>query len=150
MAPGKERNHITTVAVPLSMKEWDTILHWLQYGADYHDAKCTSGGPSAMIRKWERTKLPSTKRRRRRPRPCARSSRKPCTHHQNQKPNKPPSRDATASRFLFWPPKGRDGTAIGMLQWNHEQGRKSQRIEKTCNYYKATAWNYCRSYQASL
>lgn len=26
-------------AVALTPEEWSTVLHWLQYGADYHDAK---------------------------------------------------------------------------------------------------------------
>jgi hypothetical protein len=27
------------VAVALTLEEWRTVLHWLQYGADYHHAK---------------------------------------------------------------------------------------------------------------
>lgn len=26
-------------AITLTLEEWRTVLHWLQYGADYHDAK---------------------------------------------------------------------------------------------------------------
>lgn len=35
----KERNPQELVAVALTMEEWGTVLHWLQYGADYHHAK---------------------------------------------------------------------------------------------------------------
>ena len=27
------------MAITLTMAEWGTVLHWLTYGADYHDAK---------------------------------------------------------------------------------------------------------------
>lgn len=27
------------IAVALTPEQWQTVLHWLQYGADYHDAK---------------------------------------------------------------------------------------------------------------
>lgn len=30
---------VSAAEITLSMEEWQTVLHWLQYGADYHDAK---------------------------------------------------------------------------------------------------------------
>jgi hypothetical protein len=27
------------VAITMTMGQWQTVLHWLQYGADYHHAK---------------------------------------------------------------------------------------------------------------
>ena len=39
MAAEKERTPQEPVAVALTPEEWRTVLHWLQYGADYHNAK---------------------------------------------------------------------------------------------------------------
>lgn len=39
MATEKEYNPAEPVAITLTMEQWQTVLHWLQYGADYHDAK---------------------------------------------------------------------------------------------------------------
>lgn len=39
MTPEKEHNPQEPVAVALTLEEWRTVLHWLQYGADYHNAK---------------------------------------------------------------------------------------------------------------
>lgn len=30
---------VQVAEIALSLEEWDTVLHWLKYGADYHDAK---------------------------------------------------------------------------------------------------------------
>lgn len=35
----KLHNKQEPVAVALTPEEWSTVLHWLQYGADYHNAK---------------------------------------------------------------------------------------------------------------
>lgn len=29
----------SAVRIPLTMEQWDTVLHWLTYGGDYHRAK---------------------------------------------------------------------------------------------------------------
>lgn len=39
MAQENERNQQELVTVTMPLKEWQTVLHWLQYGADYHHAK---------------------------------------------------------------------------------------------------------------
>ena len=35
----KQYNPQEPAAVALTLEEWATVLHWLQYGADYHNAK---------------------------------------------------------------------------------------------------------------
>ncbi len=35
----KPYNPAEPVAITLTVAEWDTVLHWLQYGGDYHAAK---------------------------------------------------------------------------------------------------------------
>ena len=35
----KTYNPAEPVTITLSMEQWQTVLHWLQYGADYHNAK---------------------------------------------------------------------------------------------------------------
>ena len=35
----KERTQQKTVAVTLTLEEWETVLHWLDYGGGYHNAK---------------------------------------------------------------------------------------------------------------
>lgn len=39
LAAEKEYNPQEPVAVALTLEEWETVRHWLQYGADYHNAK---------------------------------------------------------------------------------------------------------------
>ena len=39
MLSEKERNPQEPAAVALTPEQWQTVLHWLQYGADYHHAK---------------------------------------------------------------------------------------------------------------
>lgn len=39
MAPDKEYNPQEPVTITLTMEQWDTVRHWLQYGTDYHRAK---------------------------------------------------------------------------------------------------------------
>lgn len=39
MAAEKPYNPQEPVAVTLTPEEWTTVQHWLQYGADYHNAK---------------------------------------------------------------------------------------------------------------
>lgn len=39
MQPVKQYNPLGSITITLSWEQWDTVLHWLQYGADYHDAK---------------------------------------------------------------------------------------------------------------
>lgn len=35
----KVYNPAEPVAITLPLEQWQIVLHWLQYGADYHDAK---------------------------------------------------------------------------------------------------------------
>lgn len=35
----KTYNPQEPAAITLAWEDWDTVLHWLAYGADYHDAK---------------------------------------------------------------------------------------------------------------
>lgn len=37
--PATSTHQRERVAVALTLEEWQTVLHWLTYGADYHDAK---------------------------------------------------------------------------------------------------------------
>lgn len=40
MAPDKKTyDPQEAVTITLTVEEWDTVLHWLKYGADYHHAK---------------------------------------------------------------------------------------------------------------
>lgn len=39
MLSEKEYNPQEPVPVNLCRKDWDTVLHWLTYGADYHSCK---------------------------------------------------------------------------------------------------------------
>lgn len=35
----KTYNPAEPVTITLPLEQWQTVLHWLQYGADYHNAK---------------------------------------------------------------------------------------------------------------
>ena len=35
----KTYNPAEPVAITLTMEQWQTVQHWLQYGADYHNCK---------------------------------------------------------------------------------------------------------------
>lgn len=37
--PEKTPSPAEPVTITLPMEQWQTVLHWLQYGADYHNAK---------------------------------------------------------------------------------------------------------------
>ena len=39
MTAEKLRATAVTATITLTMDQWQTVLHWLQYGADYHHAK---------------------------------------------------------------------------------------------------------------
>ena len=39
MACEKAHTQAELITITLSLEEWQTVLHWLQYGADYHHAK---------------------------------------------------------------------------------------------------------------
>ncbi len=39
MAAEKAYNPAEPVTITLPLEEWQTVLHWLQYGKDYHNAK---------------------------------------------------------------------------------------------------------------
>lgn len=56
MAAEKEYNPQEPVAITLTMEQWDTVLHWLTYGADYHDAKMHEWLASCQDAKTARTK----------------------------------------------------------------------------------------------
>lgn len=39
MAPENEYNPQEQITVTMSRKEWEGVVHWLQYGEDYHACK---------------------------------------------------------------------------------------------------------------
>lgn len=39
MAAEKIYNPAEPVTITLPLEQWQTVLHWLQYGAEYHNAK---------------------------------------------------------------------------------------------------------------